>query len=383
MRFIRNCKLPTVPASTWGSSCLMFFMRHAFDVGGWTTSDDSDAAWANANNLVVNEAADENGFSVASANPRRITHQRAPGGFTQAMVDNGMVIALRGSTNDQNYSMWRIANYIDDNNIEVDPIGYSSYGWVDETNIAGSVLDFGAANLTNGAWVEADPPGGNNRARMVLTLSSYIQCYAQPRAGLGLFTNTPGSNVVQLYDNADTDIVFNAVFEDNNALFWKFDGGDTYMNWAMWGELNDTDPLDTFPGFVLGRGVSGATQYKIYETYCYMLGATAFNAIEAFPDSITGYNFNDNNLSANVDVYGERRLINGAPGFARIRKVWVTLDNVVGEGAFTRGSLPLIGAIHKDNPQYSPVDGAGDWWHLIQGVAVPRNGPLDNTMKRA
>lgn len=381
MRWIRNCKLPVVPGSTWGSSTLMFFMRHAFDVGGWTTSDDSDAAWANANNLVLDQAAGVDGFTVAAASPRRITHQKTVGGFTQAMADDGMVMSLRGTTNDQNYSMWQIVNYVDANNIDVDPLGFSPDGWADETNMAGRVLDFGAANLTNGAWVEADPPGGNNRARMVLNLSNYIECYAQPRAGLGLFTNTPGSNLCQIYDNADTDMVFNAVFDSNNALFWKFDGGDNLNEWVMWGELDDIAPQDDFPGFLLCRG-SAVVDYMIHQTYCYMLGATVYGAIEAHPDAISGTEYNDSNDSVNMDVYIGRRLINGNPGFARVRKVWVTLDDIAVEGAFTRGSLPLIRATHQDNPEYSPIDAGGEWWHLNKGVVFPRNGPLDNVMRR-
>lgn len=378
-RWIRNCKLPTVPASTWGSSELMFFMRHAFDVGGWTTSDDSDAAWANAANLVVDESADANGFSVAAASPRRITHQRTVGGFTQSMVDNGMVIALRGSTNDQNYSMWRMSTYIDANNIEVDPIGFSPLGWVDETNMAGSVLDFGTANLTNSAWVEADPPGGNNRARMVLTLSSYVQCYAQPRAGLGLFTNTPGTDVCQIYDNADTDIVFNAVFEGNNALFWKFDAGDNLLGWVLWGELDDAAVSDEFPGFVMCRA-----NYSGPETYIYMLGASSYNPILAYADWMAGYDEGDSWSSAteNKERVTSRRLVNGVPGFARVRKHWVTLHNTATEGAFTRGSLPLVRATHWDNPEYAPLDAGGEFWHTTLGLVFPRNGPLDNTMKR-
>lgn len=382
---IRNCKLPHLSTTNRGTGELAFFMRHAFDMAGWTTNDDlgGAGAWADPLNLVIDEAAGANAFSVNAATPRQVTHQRAVGGFTQAMADGGMIMMLMGSTNDQNYSMWRIVEYIDAHNVRVDSMGFSALGWVTETNIAGRVLDYNDGTLVlNSAWVEADPPTGNNRVHLKVNSTLYLECYAQPRAGLADFTQTPGSALCFMYDDDDLDQTFNAYFDGNNALFFKFDKLDITCQWALFGELEDVPSEDTFPGFVMARNQASAIGYRMQQIYVYMLGAVGFPAIRCYPDCLTGPNSTSNNLTTDQDFYESRRLINGYPGYARLRDVWVTLENTAGEGAFTRGRVPVIKAASYYLPQYAPIDGPGDWFHLTSGIVVPRQGPLDQKIVR-
>ncbi len=370
-KWIRNCFLPYQTLTNQGSACLAFFMREAFIACGWTeNANDGDADWTAAANHVFTDDSGSPGFAVLASNPRRITHSGGP--FTSAMVD--MVIALKAS-NDQNASMWRIASYIDANTIEVDSVGFSPYGWVDESSIPGRVLDYGSAIHTSGAWVELDPPSGNNRVRLEINLSNYVECYVQPKAGLGTYTEIP-STVTRgaMYDDDNKAITLNAYFDDNDALFFKFADNDGAPQVVLFGELDDVPSEDTWPGFIMCTGVA-IYPSQPHNFYYYMLGASS-TEIEAFtlwPGEAWNVDYADN-----YDAKETHILRNGSPGYLPLRKSRVILDDVASNGGFERGRLPVIRIGNKHAcTQYSPADAQGNWWHIKNGLFVPRNGPYD------
>jgi hypothetical protein len=372
-RWIRNCFLPKLPASNQGSAALAFFMREAFLIGGWTeNANDGDADWTAAANHVFTDDAGSPGFAVNAASPREITHSGAP--FTQSMVDNGMVIALNAS-DDQNASMWQMEEYIDTSTIAVNPLGFHPDGWVTESSIPGRILDYGSAIHSSGAWVELDPPSGNNRARLDIYLAYYLECYAQPKAGLGDYTECPSSGVARLYDDDDLAITLNAYFDGNNALFWKYSDNDGRTDLAMWGELDDAAAADTWPGFVLTTTTTDPFPGQLYTCRIDMLGALS-TPIQAYTNWLsTGWTADD---LTGLDLQNHYRLLNGSPGRARLRKPWVVLDDVVNNGGFVRGTLPILRQTNSDFANWSPLDAGGDWLHLRDGVVAPRNGMLDH-----
>jgi hypothetical protein len=374
---IRNCVLPALAANQ-STGALGFFMREAMlHVGLWTeNANDADSAWSSASNHVFTDDTGTPGFAVLAANSLQVTHSGAP--FTQAMVDDGMVLALKAA-NDQNAVMLRITEFVDASTVKLDPKGFPSSGWTDETGIPGRVLDYGSALHTTGAWVEMDPPGGNNRARLELNMTNYVECYAQPKAGLADYTETPGSALTKFYDDDDVRPILNGWFDGNNALFYKWDNGDNFLNVVLWGELElPAGVNDTHPGFVMAHTNGFTTlRYQLYEWPIYMLGAASSTPIKAFSTNI-GLDWSDaHTVNPQEDILG-RRLINGNPGFARLRKPEVVLDDVLNEGGFIRGKLPLL----RQGPgqglaDLSPVDAGGDWLHLYKGVMFPRNGAYD------
>jgi len=372
-RWIRNCFLPTV-TSGQSTGALAFFMREAFLVAGWTEfANDGDPDWTAAANVVVNEPGGANGFAVLAANGRQITDPL--GRFTQTMADDRYVIALRGSTNDQNYSMWPIVEYIDASTVRVGAHGFSPYGWVDESGIAGRILNYGSAVHLSGAWVEMDAPTGNMRARMEINLSSYVECYVQPKAGLGDTTECPGSALVQLYDNADLKMTLNAYFSGNTAFFWKYADNDGFVDVAMWGELEGVPAADTYPGFVMGKTAAQTNPAYPHLYRLDMLGPQALS-IRAYTSFLTRESWATDDTN-NLEAQSYYRLINGSPGLLRLRQPQVVLDDTAGNGGFVRGYLPSVRFGPTTLADASPVDAQGQWWHLKNGLYVPRNGPND------
>lgn len=371
-RWIRNCFLPRLTTGQ-GSPALMFFMREALLVAGWTEfAKNVDPDWTAVANVVVDEPGSGNGFAVLAANGRQITDPLNR--FTQTMADEGYVIALRGSTNDQNYSMWSIAEYIDAGTIRVEARSFSPYGWVDESNIAGRILDYGSAIHSTGAWVEMDAPTGNMRARIESNNGAYVHCYVQPKAGLGDTTECPATAAVQVYDNDDRAITLNAWFDGNTAMFWHYADNDGYLNFSMWGEPDGAPAADTYPGFVMGQTIETTPLYP-HDYRLDMLGPQGFT-IRAYITSLTRDDWAES-ASNNLEKEPYYRLINGGLGFARLRQPYIVLENTAGNGGFVRGYLPGARVGPTTLTHNAPVDAQGEWWHLMNGLYVPRNGPSD------
>lgn len=180
-KWIRNWQTPYT-ADGWGGHDLAFVMKEMLLVAGYSLdSDDGDAAWTSASNILVDEAGGGGvgtGFEVDAGSPRVIYDTQ--GRFTQAMVDDECSIALRGGLldDDQNHSIWRIVDYIDANHVLVDGDGWNPFGWTTDTQLAGRIFKFEGLELTNGAWALMDGPG-NERVRVRIEKDADANCYMQ------------------------------------------------------------------------------------------------------------------------------------------------------------------------------------------------------------
>jgi hypothetical protein len=283
----------------------------------------------------------------------------------------GMILALR-ATKDQNASLWRIAGVLDAYTAELDPFGFPPLGWSDETEIPGRVLDAGL-RLLNGAYVQMEPPGGNNRIRITVNLSNYAEVRAAPRAGLGDATLT---SPIYMYDDDDVNIILHGYFAENDALFYKFADYDDRLDVVLCGELDEAASEDTWPGFVFG------TNNTVYPGQPHnftgrMLGASSAD-IQMYASWMDrGWNSNE---PGNFELKEWWRDINaqldGDQGRSMLRAPWVVLDDVASNGGFVRGKLPVI-RFGPQNGWWAPIGAKGDWWHLKQGLFVPKNGPND------
>ena len=365
---IRNCRLPTQTALNRGAPITAFFLREALLIGGWTEdSNDGDAAWASALNIIIDQAAGANGFTVAAANPRQIIDQGGAGRFTQAMVDNQNVIALRGSTNDQNYSMWRIVEFINMKTIKVDPVGFSPIGWADEVNMAGRVLEDGLL-LLNSSWDLMDAPSGNNQARFDVNTSAGTHCFSRPRGQLADPTEAPASDLVVFGDDDDLAISLNAYLDGPNALFYQFSDGDGLEWMVLWGEFDVADAVaDPSAGFVMELN---ATSFD-HDIYCLNFAAAVESAEPTIPKR-----YDSQNASSSFLITAIRMLINGRPGRAGLYKplAWMVGDK------FLRGNIPIVRFCNKNFGSYRRFDAAGLYRHTKDGRVVPMNGPLDQPL---
>lgn len=172
-KWVRNW-LTTLTVDLWGAHHAVMMYKELLLAMGYTlNSDDGDAAWTAAGNVLVNQAPypAAGGFQVSATDPRQIYD---PGGrFTQQMADDKVTInlfggALNGGLGDeQNHSIWAITEYIDANNVKVDREGFTPFGWVTDTQLGGRVTRFDGTKLTGGAWAILDgPPGTRVQVRL-------------------------------------------------------------------------------------------------------------------------------------------------------------------------------------------------------------------------
>jgi len=179
-RWVRNLGTRPVVSSAWGTTFILSYTIELLRMLGWTLdSDDGDAFWAGSCR-VIDQAPGVGGFEVDALNPRRIYD---PGGrFTQAMADDSYALILRGGAAnggagyEQNQSAWRIVTYIDANNIEVDPNGFSPFGWQTDTQMGGTVLDPVLDKPPGGGWVIYNAPSPS-RAQLRLEYNSDSYLY--------------------------------------------------------------------------------------------------------------------------------------------------------------------------------------------------------------
>lgn len=360
---IRNCRLPVQTLTNIGSAELAFFMREAFLVGGWTeNSNDGDADWSAAANIVFSDLVPSPGFAVLAANPRQVTHSGAP--FTSAMVGQ-MVLALRAA-NDQNASMWRITEFVNTSTVKVDPIGFDPNGWVDESAIPGRILDYGSAVHTTGAWTLLDAPTGNLQARLVINLANYVECYARPAGQAADPTETPSSALVQLFDDDDLSIVMNAYIDDTTALVYKYADNDGFEYMALWGELENAVTGDTNPGFV-------AELHEGDDPYDWLVYMVGFGGTAQLGNVIMPKWYDTATLQSGIFAQPNGKLLNGRPGRAVLVKPLVYMTSEF----FLRGNLPGVRYCNTQFEGNRPMNALGQWRHTEKGRVVPMNGPLD------
>lgn len=359
---IRNCRLPIQTLTNIGSAELAFFMREAFLVGGWTeNSNDGDADWTAAANVVFADLTPSPGFAVLAANPRQVTHASAP--FTSAMAGT-MVLALRAA-NDQNASMWRITEFINTSTVKVDPLGFDPNGWTDESAIPGRILDYGSAVHSTGAWTLLDAPTGNSQARVEINLTNYVECYSRPAGQAADPTETPGSALVTLFDDDDLAIVMNAYIDGNNALFYKYADNDGFEYMALWGELENAVTGDTNPGFVAELH---QTNPAFWEVYSLGFGGTA-----QLGNVCTPKRYNSDSVANSMFQTENGKLVNGRPSRVALIKplVYMAADKYI------RGNLPVVRYCNITFEKMRQMNPAGQWRHTENGRVVPMNGPLD------
>ena len=364
--FTRNCQPPAV--ANRGTMLRLWYIREALLAAGWVeNSNDGDAAWSSALNLVLSIASGPNGLGVSALAPREVYSPN--GDFLPAHV--GLVLNM-DATNDQNRGLWRISEYIDANTVKVDQAGWFSQGWATESGMAARLVSGGEVVLAGGAWSLLDAPAGSNvQLRLLYVDSSQCYAYVRPRGKLGDPTEINSVNLggyyayymrIQLYFDAP-----------NYMILMSSNSGGT--GGLMVGELLDTDPGDTDPIFLLSSA-SGFDNLPLRAASIRMLDSVLapINAYAASLKSGTGENIGN----AGVDLYSRfgRRLLGGG-GLAAARSPWVCLANTASVGACVRGRLPVMRHTYTGFEPFTPFDAAGDWQHLSQGIVIPRNGVGD------
>jgi hypothetical protein len=277
----------------------------------------------------------------------------------------GNIISLL-AVNDQNRSIWRITKYIDANNIEVDPMGFTPYNWIAESGITGWVTKCSTALTATTATALWNAPSPNkNQARLLYSAADASILYARPKGQVPLATETTG---ITFANSGDLKHIMHMVADGPNVLIW-WSTEDTPFEFVMWGALEGADAADVDPNFILGR--ASAETIPLWAFYMYMLDGANAN-IQAFVTTVKnnwGYRQN-----SNVFAYQGSRL--SQDGYAYIRSPWVVLANTITVGACLRGRLPLVGQTYTYE-RLRPLDSGGDWLHIYQGTLVPRNGPYD------
>jgi len=368
--FTRNCQ----PRSgTAGTMIRCWFFREALLAAGWSeNSNDGDPNWASATNLVLSIAAGVNGLSVSALYPREVYSPN--GDFLDTHV--GLILNL-DATNDQNRGLWRISEYIDANTVKVDPVGWFTQGWATESGMAARLTTGDGGNLSNGAWSLMDSPAGYNvQVRIYFQDVSHCYVYVRPRGKLADPTEMASVDLGSYYDsimriNLYVDgLNFMMVFPCKNTS-----SGLLRIGALAIGALEDVDPADTDPIFLLSNSVSLQSN-KLYGVSIAMLDS-ALAGIAAYTMPVKRALGQDPD-NANVDLYNifNRRLL-GSAGLAALRSPWVCLDNIASTGACVRGRLPVFRMTYTGFEQFTPLDAAGAWQHVAQGIAIPRNGPTD------
>lgn len=377
--FVRNLLTMNV-ADTRGASMLAIYHRWLFWLAGWSEiTVDADAAYANT--MAIDEAGGANGFQVNASSPGIVYDPS--GRFTQAMATNSYSLLLK-ATNAKNRGAWRIVKFIDANNVEIDPDGLPPWGWVTETGIpakviggntsGGNTFNTAGGTLAAAKSILVQAPSGNLQARVYYQDTSNLKVYARPKGGAAVTTEVgAGTTIVGYYDNI---FRINCVFDDPSFLIYStIDYISTSSFVAMWGQLTNADAADTDPGFIYAvRDITSA--YPWNYAMQMLNGNPTPAAINAYPTYFKKYQGANpaTNLSYN---YATRKLINGDPGRAQVRRPTVVLDNVATYGACTRGKMPLIGFGNTKMEPWRPMDQGGKWLHLYIGLMVPRNGPND------
>ena len=357
--FVRNLRVPDVASA--GGSPLLIFIRELLRVARWTeASNDGNAGWPvtpGVNNLVIAPA----DLVVDPLYPRRIYSPSGP--FLSTHV--GMVIALL-AVNNQNRSIWRITNYIDANNIEVDDQGFTPWNWVYETGITGRVTRCTTV-LTVGATCLWNAPSPNKNQARLLYSTIYAQIlYARPKGQVPLATETTGLTYA---NSLDYKHVMHMVADGPNVVIWWSTEDDPFA-FVMWGTLDGADTADTDPNFILG--LDNASTADLYSFPMYMLDGGNAN-IKAYVTTIKRDWIAQQ--QSNIMAYFNARLTSGQK--AILRSPWVVLANTITVGACVRGRLPLIAHSYQGYERLRPLDSAGTWLHTYRGTMVPRNGPYE------
>lgn len=373
--FVRNLRGPTFSAGGFASHNEVLYQRELLLLAGWSEiSRTSDVAWITC--VPVIEVGGASGFYVDSTEPG-IVHSSA-GVFTSAHATNECAIFLKAS-NAQNRIAARIKRYISANQVEIDPDSAPPNGWITEgtfpgTLIPGRICHPKAATLMTSSWVLLQAPSGNNQARIEYTASNTTTVFARPKGGVPDATEVPAAGMI-LYTASDTKIVMNGVFEDPNALIYTTANAySLYNHFTMWGELDNVATGDSDPGFVYSINDMSTNAPWLHPMYM-LSGNPVSTGIRAYTCLVKQHgSMNFTNSHHSKDRW---KLQNGSPGKAARRSPLVLLDNVLNFGGCIRGRLPLVRCVNTNFERWRPLDQSAGWLHIMNGLAVPRNGAND------
>lgn len=163
----------------------------------------------------------------------------------------------------------------------------------------------------------------------------------------------------------------NMVASGANLFLYNY-SDDGYRDRTLIGELVSAETEDETPGLWWGTpspatGFTYSWDYKAQMLDHQVVPAT----LEGWPTFLkSGWNIQD---QVQWNAQDRRRLVNG---YAFGRSPWLVMDDVA-QGGYVRGRLPLILFSNINFIPRTPLDGAGLWLHLEEGLVVPRNGPND------
>jgi len=366
--WVRNCQYPnpTVPQLATSSRC--WFFREILLAFGFTeNSNDGDAAWGSASNLLVSVAAGASGFAVDGTQPGVVTSPDPI--FTSSHVDKVLnLLAL----NEQNRGLWRITAVVDAYTVLVDTAGLFGDGWVTESGIAARITTGTGTTFTDGAWTLLDAPTGTDfQIRVLYNNNDNIVVYVRPKGKLGDLTEITSvgfgayymvrSRINGYYDGVN-GMVFTAHWSSNSATYSS--------SMFAFGKLLDAAPADTDPVFLLSNN-NGMTSNSLQALSIRMLDSV-LGQIEAYA---TWLKTQTGAATSLYNVFGRR--VFAPSGVAAIRSPWVVLNDTASVGACVRGRLPMFRATYQGFEQWTPMDIAGTLQHYNNGIVIPRNGVDD------
>lgn len=366
----RNCQPlnPTAP-TTGANSVRAWFYREMMLAGRWTeNSNNGDAAWASALNVLLSVAAGPNGLSVDSGKPREV--HSPSGAFLAAHV--GATLNL-SATNDQNRGLWRISELLSPYDVKVDLAGWFPQGWVDESNMAARITKGDGLTLTTGAWVLMDAPAGSNtQVRIVYGGTNSLLVYVRPRGKLADLTEITS---VDLSGYNATGIKINAYFDGGTFMILIPQVISSAFSVACLsvGALLDADAADTDPVFLL------SSKDRMVLDPLHLISIRMLNSvlaqIEAYTTTVKTAT-TANITTAGVDLHNifGRRLLT-LDNLAPIRSPWVVLNDTATVGACVRGRLPLFRTTYRGFERFTPMDPNGDWQHVDNGIVIARSDP--------
>jgi len=358
--FVRNQRsLDSSVSSGQFWSRHLVLLRELFLAGRWTQSSISNAATWDAN-IVLNLT----DCVVNPANPGRITS--ATGGFTGY---EGYAITLIGGVtdDDNNRGVYRIAIVHSDNEIEVEYPPPDN--WVSDTGMTGRVFNWGLGSPVTGVQhVVMDPPTGNNQAYLSKpSANDESDFQAHPR---GDYPNNPTQSANIDLSSADRKGRWNAYFDGSVAyIFFRVDYGSTWYS-LLWGELEDTDAADLYPGFFSGGG--GADVWNLTNGDMSTLRMLYDDGgVGQINGKIASVCIGQSTVASRQNI---KILCRTVKGKAQLVKPWVYM--VGSNGGYFRGRHPF----RYTNfywEAWRPMDPSGAWLHYNESGVFPRNGVND------
>lgn len=363
-------------AGTVFASHLMVTLRELFLAGGWSEVYKTNTAeWDN--NILVSVS----DCQVSSSTPYRI--YSATGGFSA--LAKGYGFTLIDGTNDKNCRVMRIANVVDDNNIDIEPENYPAGGWVTATGLTGRGFNWGLTDvLTTGTILIMGAPSGTNEVQFDTSTNAYtlnVSCWPDGyQSGAG---HQAGTGPIPHSSSSSRYASINACFDGPNAIIYYFEDYLKYRPIILVGELDDVEVGDTYPGFTCsGIYETVYTTAANRPTYLRMIDSTVLTTGLAFcfTDMVHDSNVNadDSNRFGNLQAC---RTVRG--GMAILRRPYAYRGATPSYG-FPRGKVPDVMRICNTFWEIMrPIDPTtGNWFHLATGFCVPLDGLSDTFPRR-